>query len=222
MATLLHIETSTRTCSVCIAQDGTLLSIEEVTGEYDHARILTTLIDKVIADAGISYNQLDAIAVSEGPGSYTGLRIGTATAKGLCYALQIPLIGIPTLQILASYLVKNYGGYSKYAVLMPSRKDEVYYAVYDPNLKPIIQPTYMAVTDLPQHNPEDDCMFGISNSFTEPQITDICKERRYILISHSSQNMVPLSYESHQFKTHKSLIYFEPLYLKGVYIAGRS
>ncbi len=222
MTTLLHIETSTRTCSVCVAQDGVMVSLKEAAGDFDHARILTSLIDSVLADAGIDYGQLDAIAVSEGPGSYTGLRIGTATAKGLCYALDIPLIGIPTLQILACDLINGNKGFKKYAVLMPSRKDEVYVAIYSTKLETILPPTYMIVTELATVIPFEDCLIGISNSFEDSQIPNICKERPYNVVFHSSKNMVSLSYESHQFKTHKSLIYFEPLYLKGVYTAGRS
>jgi len=101
MALILNIETATTVCSVSIAKDGQLIAFKEQNGDYSHAENLTLFIQEVVAQTGIKLSDVDAIAVSKGPGSYTGLRIGVSTAKGLCYALDKPLIAINTLQHLA-------------------------------------------------------------------------------------------------------------------------
>lgn len=101
MPLILHIETATNVCSIALAGDGQLLSLRESTIRNSHAAVITRLIDGVIKSANRELSAIDAIAVSKGPGSYTGLRIGVATAKGLCYALDKPLIAIPTLKSMA-------------------------------------------------------------------------------------------------------------------------
>src|SRR4051812_5249335 len=101
MATILHLETATTVCSVALAKDGKLLALKEQSGDYSHAENLTVFIENVLQQAGIALTSVDAIAISKGPGSYTGLRIGVSTAKGLCYSLNKPLIAIDTLQYLA-------------------------------------------------------------------------------------------------------------------------
>lgn len=107
MALILSIETTTPVCSVAIAQDGQLLSFRELNSVNSHAEILNGYIQEVLAESKHSLSDLQAIAVSEGPGSYTGLRIGVSTAKGLCYSLDIPLINISTLQSLAFHTLEN-------------------------------------------------------------------------------------------------------------------
>src|SRR5262245_57330947 len=99
---ILLIETATEVCSVCVEDKGKLLAIEEFREGYNHAEKLTVMIEIVLKTAEISFKDLDAIAVSKGPGSYTGLRIGTSTAKGLCYALEKPLISVNTLKSISN------------------------------------------------------------------------------------------------------------------------
>ena len=128
MANILHIETSTEQCGVALAQNTTILGSREVLENgFTHAKQLHTLIDEVLSECGLLPDQLDAVAVSEGPGSFTGLRIGCVAAKGLCFALDIPLIALPTLQILATPHSKN----SMVVSLLDARRDEVYAAVYN-------------------------------------------------------------------------------------------
>ena len=128
MANILHIETSTEQCGVALAQNTTILGSREVLENgFTHAKQIHTLIDEVLSECGLLPDQLDAVAVSEGPGSFTGLRIGCVAAKGLCFALDIPLIALPTLQILATPHSKN----SMVVSLLDARRDEVYAAVYN-------------------------------------------------------------------------------------------
>ena len=109
MAIILCLETTTKNCSVAIFENGILLQLKENNSvEYSHAELLTLFIKQVLEDSKIAFSQLDAIALSKGPGSYTGLRIGMSTAKGLCYSLEIPLISISTLKAMALIISENF------------------------------------------------------------------------------------------------------------------
>lgn len=102
MALILSLETATKVCSVALHENGNLLAIKEVNADYSHSENLTLFIQEVLLLANKSFNQIDAVAISKGPGSYTGLRIGVSSAKGLCYGLEIPLIAVETLQSMSS------------------------------------------------------------------------------------------------------------------------
>ncbi|MBP6588030.1 MAG: tRNA (adenosine(37)-N6)-threonylcarbamoyltransferase complex dimerization subunit type 1 TsaB, partial [Flavobacterium sp.] len=103
MSYILNIETATKNCSVALAKEGkTILCKENAEEGYSHAERLHVFMEEIIKEVGITFQDLSAIAVSQGPGSYTGLRIGVSAAKGLCYALSVPLIAVDTLQVLAS------------------------------------------------------------------------------------------------------------------------
>ena len=145
MALILGIETATSICSVALVRDGKLLAIRESVGARDHSAALTTYIAELFTEAGLTFQQVDAIAVSMGPGSYTGLRIGVSSAKGLCYALDKPFIAIDTLKSLAWQAVQNckqLGKDTENVLLVPmldARRMEVYTAVFDQNLQ-VIEP----------------------------------------------------------------------------------
>jgi tRNA threonylcarbamoyladenosine biosynthesis protein TsaB len=128
MAIILNLETAGTNCSVSVAKDGQLLSVtEDNSPGYSHSEQLHPFIEAAMAEAGLELGSLHAIAVSKGPGSYTGLRIGVSAAKGLCYALGVPLVSVPTLESLARQLKVKDG------VLIPmldARRMEVYAAVY--------------------------------------------------------------------------------------------
>ena len=129
MAYILNIETATKNCSVAIAQDGeTLLCKQIAESGYSHAEKLHVFIEELLLELQLNYKDLNAIAVSQGPGSYTGLRIGISAAKGLCYALDIPLIAVDTLEILARQLQVSEG----YIVpMIDARRMEFYSAIFD-------------------------------------------------------------------------------------------
>jgi tRNA threonylcarbamoyladenosine biosynthesis protein TsaB len=133
MALILQIETATTSCSVAIAKDGVVLAYKEANERNIHAEVITRFVEHVISEAGVKYHQLDAIAVSCGPGSYTGLRIGVSTVKGLCYALDKPLIAIETLEAMSSG-AKLKEVYNKDMLLCPmidARRMEIFTAVFD-------------------------------------------------------------------------------------------
>lgn len=125
---ILNIETATRNCSVALAQEGVPISVRELaTQGYSHAEKLHVFIDEVIREAGINYTDLQAVAVGKGPGSYTGLRIGVSAAKGLCYALGIPLIAVDSLEILARQVNAPSG---TVIPLIDARRMEAYSAAF--------------------------------------------------------------------------------------------
>ena len=128
MEYILNIETATKNCSVALANEGKTILCKEIAEEgYSHAERLHVFIEEIIKEAGISLNDLSAIAVSQGPGSYTGLRIGVSAAKGLCFALGIPLIAVDTLQVLASQVNIDDG---LIVPMIDARRMEVYSAIF--------------------------------------------------------------------------------------------
>ncbi|VAW21152.1 tRNA threonylcarbamoyladenosine biosynthesis protein TsaB, partial [hydrothermal vent metagenome] len=135
MAYILNIETATKNCSVSIANNGETITLKELnSGEYSHAEKLHEFIEEVIRKSKIQLSDLKAVAVSKGPGSYTGLRIGVSAAKGLCFALDIPLISVDTLRTLALSVSITDGCVIP---LLDARRMEVYSSVFDFNNKKI-------------------------------------------------------------------------------------
>lgn len=146
MALILCIETATTNCSVALSDGGRVLAEKSVNEGYSHAEKLTLMIMDVLSDAGKTLAQTDAIAVSSGPGSYTGLRIGVSTAKGLCYGLDKPLISISTLEAMANGMKAESNG----ALLCPmidARRMEVYCALFDKDLKCLQVPQAIIVDE---------------------------------------------------------------------------
>ena len=146
MPLILSLETSTTVCSVAIHRGQDLLASAEVHIEQSHASKLAILIDEVKKLAGIELKELSAIAISSGPGSYTGLRIGTSTAKGLCYALNIPLISINTLEVLAYQMSSLNFNNSLLCPMIDARRMEVYCLLTDDKLN-VIHPTEAKIID---------------------------------------------------------------------------
>ena len=146
MAIILSIETSTPVCSVALHNDGKLLTAMEVHQEYSHASKLGILVDEVTKLSDTALDRVNAVALSSGPGSFTGLRIGTSLAKGLCFALDIPLIAVPTLQAMASVVRQFYPGEVLFCPMIDARRMEVYCQVYDGDLSEV-EPVQAKVID---------------------------------------------------------------------------
>ena len=157
MAYLLHIETSTMVCSAGLSNDGEMIAYrEDKSASYAHSRRLSVFLGELFEEASIKPTDLSAVAVSQGPGSYTGLRIGVSSAKGLCYALDIPLIAVDTMLVLSvnalahfsgqQILQKNDHGETLLCPMIDARRMEVYYALFSPALKNA-RPTQAQVVD---------------------------------------------------------------------------
>jgi tRNA threonylcarbamoyladenosine biosynthesis protein TsaB len=139
MSLILNIETSTKACSASLAENGKVIkTLFEVTDSYAHSKLLTVFIDTIFRETGTIPESLQAVAVSRGPGSYTGLRIGVSVAKGLAYGLSIPLISVDTLQLIASgFKTQNPKidfSNSLFCPMIDARRMEVYHAIFDSNL----------------------------------------------------------------------------------------
>jgi tRNA threonylcarbamoyladenosine biosynthesis protein TsaB len=135
MAFILQIETATACCSIALAADGVVLAVKEINERNVHAAVINLYIDTLMSSTNTKYNDLAAVAISAGPGSYTGLRIGVSTAKGLCYALDIPLIAVETLEAMAFGLIESGRCPSDQNLLLcpmiDARRMEVFTAVFN-------------------------------------------------------------------------------------------
>ncbi len=143
---ILNIESATGTCSVCVSRGTEILDLQEADQEYQHSKVLTNLIDKCLKGSNLTLGDLDALAVSSGPGSYTSLRVGVSTAKGICYALDKPLIRVGTLRALALAAqreVQVSGAY--YCPMIDARRMEVYCSIFDADNNPVSEPAAVVV-----------------------------------------------------------------------------
>lgn len=213
MTYILNIETATKNCSVAIAKDGKTILCKEMAEEgYSHAEKLHVFINEILNEIEISCNDLSAVAVSQGPGSYTGLRIGVSAAKGLCFALDIPLIAIDTLEVLASQ-VKVANG-----IIIPmidARRMEVYSAIFDSKLNKIrevqaeiIEEDSFSTIDLPIYF-VGDCASKCKTVLTKENFIFL-EDKIYP----SANEMSALSYEKFRNNDTVDVAYFEPYYLK--------
>lgn len=218
MALILNFDTSTKVCSVTLAEDKKILSFRENDEGRNHASLLTVFIDEVLKEAGKSTSDLDAIAVSKGPGSYTGLRIGISTAKGMAYALNIPVMAIPTLKIMA------YGYLAHHAVdedtllcpMIDARRMEVYTEFYTQKLE-VFRKVGADIIETDSYrdirNKYKMIFFGDGASKCENILegNEIVIDKSYKI---SSLHMPALSKESFEQRNFENVAYFEPFYLK--------
>jgi tRNA threonylcarbamoyladenosine biosynthesis protein TsaB len=229
LATILSIETATNVCSVALSGDGQLLSLRESTLKNAHSSVLTTFIEEVFSSAGLKPHELDAIAVSEGPGSYTGLRIGVATAKGLCYALDKPLIAIPTLKSMAAGML-NLGLVTRHSslvtLLVPmidARRMEVFSAVYSSELEEVRETLAEIITESFFEDMLKDHIVYFAGDGAEKCKPYLEKYDNALFIDSfqaSAKNMISLAESRYLAGEFEDLAYFEPRYLKD-FIAGK-
>ena len=218
MSCILHIETSTHVCSVAVSQDGENIFVKEDKKGPSHAVSLGVFVDEALSFAESHAIPLDAVAVSCGPGSYTGLRIGVSMAKGVCYGKGIPLIGIPTLEVL-SVPVLLYHDLPEDAYICPmldARRMEVYMSVYDRALQ-VIRPTAAEIIDensfadiLDEHP-----VYFFGNGAAKCK--DIIKHPNAHFIDDIdplAKMMFPLAEKAMARQDFKDVAYFEPFYLK--------
>lgn len=227
MALILGIETATTVCSVGLWDGETVLGLKETSEHNSHSRVVAVFIEELLRETGTGKKQLDAVVVSKGPGSYTGLRIGVSTAKGLCYALDKPLIAINTLRAMA-HGMKQLQVTSKgdlpilYVPMIDARRMEVFSAIYNAELNPVRDTMAEIIT----HDSFNDLLQGhhliiagdgadkCHNTLVHPNITYLHDFRVSAVYM---QNPANESFESGKFE---NTAYFEPFYLKD-FIAGK-
>ncbi|RLD78614.1 MAG: tRNA (adenosine(37)-N6)-threonylcarbamoyltransferase complex dimerization subunit type 1 TsaB [Bacteroidetes bacterium] len=228
MARILNIETSTSVCSVGLSIDGKIASLQESHTKNSHAEQISLFSQKVIVDAGLKFADLDAVSVSKGPGSYTGLRIGVSTAKGYCYGLDIPLISIGTLTAMAAGMKiqlwdKNSSGNILFCPMIDARRMEVYTALFSTDLAKVEDVTAKVIDNESFSNRFADYKLIFAGDGApkckealDHQPNAIFKDDFYPSASYQSV----IAEQKFLDKDFEDTAYFEPYYLKE-FIAGK-
>lgn len=213
MALILNIETATKNCSVALSKDGKTLAIREIAEQnFSHAEKLHVFIEELLLETNVTFKDVKAVAVSQGPGSYTGLRIGVSAAKGLCYALSIPLIALDTLEILARKIQISSG------IILPmidARRLEVYCAFFDSNYAKIRE-TKAEIIDENSFKEETEIIHLIGDGAIKfKEILTDKKFKYYPEIQFpSAAEMSLISFQKFKNNQFEDVAYFEPFYLK--------
>lgn len=220
---LLHIESSTDICSIAVSSGEQLIGFTETQEAYQHASQMTLLIDAAMQEAGISLGQLSAVSVSLGPGSYTSLRVGFSTAKGICYALGKPLITVPSLQALAGGMVKErerlaIDGSSEllYVPMIDARRMEVYRAIYDQELQPTEEPEAVVIDAGvfdPYLSQGTQLLLGGNGAPKTKEVLDH-PQIHFVTVLASARHLIPFAVQAYHEKHFSDLAYVEPFYLK--------
>jgi tRNA threonylcarbamoyladenosine biosynthesis protein TsaB len=227
MSLILQIETATASCSVALANEGKLLAVKEINARNIHAEVITLFIDELIQQANITYNDLDTIAVSCGPGSYTGLRIGVSTAKGLCFALDKPLIAIDTLEAMTAGVLDSKafepGAEMLLCPMIDARRMEVFTAIFNRHGEKI-KPTAAEIID-------ENSFAGLLETNRILFFGDGAEKCGVVLDKHpnalflagfvnSAAYLTQKAFEKFKDKNFEDVGYFEPYYLKD-FVAGK-
>ena len=216
---ILNIETATKNCSVCLAKDGEIIFLNEINdANYSHAEKLHPFITEILEETKVNISKIDAVAVSKGPGSYTGLRIGVSAAKGLCFALNKPLIAIDTLASLANSIVIKEG---IIVPLLDARRMEVYSAIFDANY----HQTRVTKAEIIDENSfaeelKNQKVYFLGDGAAKCKNTINHKNALFIENEYpSARQMAPLSFQKFKENNFEDVAYFEPFYLKD-FVAG--
>lgn len=228
MTYILHLESSTSVCSVALARDGKLIGLMESTEGQNHARLLAVFADELLRKNGLTANQLSAVAVSKGPGSYTGLRIGVSLAKGLCFANELPLIAVSPLQAMCAAVVASAREKGEEiapgTVLVPmidARRMEVYTAQYGVDLKELKGVSSQVIDDGSFAAELQEGPFWFFGNGAEKCVDVINHPNARFVpgVITSAQFMCELAWQAFTAEQVVDLAYFEPFYLKD-FIAG--
>ncbi len=216
MALILNIETATDVCSVGLSRDGLPIVRKDASGTFQHASQITLLVQACANAADVRLNDLDAVAVSAGPGSYTGLRVGTSTAKGICYALDKPLLAIPTLQALAHSAHLQQQKDALYLPMIDARRMEVYTAIFDADNRALTETEAKIIDETAFSKWRDQgkriyflgdgaekCRAVLSHAYFE-----------YLPVLCSADHLAALAEEAFQHQQFVDVAYYSPFYLK--------
>ena len=210
---LLHIETAVVGSSVCLSDGDRVVALKENPAQKDSAAWVQPAIRELAAESGIALRQLQAVSVSAGPGSYTGLRVGLSTAKGLCYALGIPLITVSTLKMMAAAALQQDAGLL--CPMIDARRMEVFTAAYNKHLEEVIAPHNLILdadsfaAQLQQHPV---CFFGNGAEKFKSLVSS--PMARFAEIEANAVHLVPLALQAFEAKAFADLAYAEPYYGK--------
>ena len=223
MAVILHLETTTHQCAVALSKNGELLANRCVRDNgYSHAEKLQTFIDEVFTESEINRENLTAVSVSGGPGSYTGLRIGVATAKGICHALEIPLISVDTLSVLALQAMEKQPGFDSYVSMIDARRMEVYACVFAEKLMQNSEIESIVVDDdrvFPWDESEKICFSGDGALKCAEVLSG--KNRVFMEDWPTAEFAIALALDKFNKEIFEDVARYEPTYLKA-FVAGKA
>ncbi len=217
MAYLLHIESSSTVCSVAISNDDKLIAIKELNNGYTHAENLHVYIEQLLKEVSLQAKDLSAISVSSGPGSYTGLRIGFSAAKGLAYALQIPIITVDTLKALSAIAINKANKEAFYCPLLDARRMEVYTALYDNNLNETLSVRALVLNEesIQVFNQNKNIYFFGDGMLKAKHLFQTLPNIYFIEnITASASSMIGLAFQKYKVQDFADIAYVEPNYLK--------
>jgi tRNA threonylcarbamoyladenosine biosynthesis protein TsaB len=220
MPIILNIDCSQETASICLSKDEKSLGLLLNETQSDHASWIHLAIQRLIVTAGITLSQLDAIAVTIGPGSYTGLRVGLATAKGLCYALKKPLITVPTLKMMA-YAARATNA-ELICPMIDARRMEVYAAIYDKKMTEVVSAEALLIEPTTYHQyiaAHPICFLGSGSKKLQSLL--LSANAQFEDITFNAIDLIDLSLADYNLQAFASIAYTEPLYIKDFYTAGR-
>ena len=213
---ILNIESATDICSVCLSKGEELLCIRESEKAYSHASVITLLIEACFAETGLSLNQLDAVALSKGPGSYTSLRVGASTAKGICYALNKPLIAIDTLKAIAMATFRKEGLEALYAPMIDARRMEVYTAIYDSTMNVMEDLQAMIIDEFSFASYLSLGKSIVLSGNGAPKCSNVLNSGEIIYsdVVCSASHLIPFSLSAFDKEDFSDIAYFSPTYFK--------
>jgi tRNA threonylcarbamoyladenosine biosynthesis protein TsaB len=217
VALILLLESSASVCSVALSRDGQVISIRENSEGNKHAELLSVFCEEVMQHAHVRPADLDAVCVSGGPGSYTGLRIGASTAKGYCYALNIPLIAVPTLEALAFGIKEDAAASDLLAPMIDARRMEVYTAVFDTELNNIapVLPHVLDENSYKQFLDQKVVWFGGDGMPKAKELLSAYPNARFSeRCTQSAAYFAVLAEKKFQLKQFEDIAYYVPFYLK--------
>lgn len=223
MSTILCIDSATGTCSVAVAIDGETVCEHVSAEQRSHTEMITILIDRCIQEAGVSYDGLSAVAVIAGPGSYTSLRIGASTAKGLCYAHDIPLIGIDTLEHIVQPILADVPAASLAVAMLDARRMEVYTAgFYGSGARYNANEPVVVLDDFveQQYGDHDVILVGDGASKTQA-LLEHHPQVAYRDVQALAGDMAGLAHKAYRRSDFVDVAYWEPNYIKPVHIIKR-
>lgn len=225
MAVILNIETATSLCSVALSVDGKVMSERETFENRSHAAKLTVFIKEILSEKRIAVSDLDAVAVGKGPGSYTGLRIGVSTAKGLCYGANLPLIAVSTLNILYKHVVTNSGGLVQelrsqpdtlFCPMIDARRMEVFTCIYNTQGEEVESPSARIVDQDSYHEMlSRHTLFFFGSGMEKCRSLLTGQQAVFVPDIHPhAASLALLAEDKYELREFEDIAYFEPYYLK--------
>lgn len=219
MALILHIDTALQQANIGIANNGALIINIQNEDQQSHASFVQPAIQKVLQQSGIRLESIDAIGVIAGPGSYTGLRVAMASAKGLCYALQKPLLSISTLEVMTTAAIKAFPGFNFYCPMIDARRNEVYTALYNAALKVEIaaQPLILSNAGFNEELSKGKILFFGDGSIKYKDILIPHANASFENVMYDGSHISSCLFNSFKNNAFEDVAYAEPLYLKAFY-----